>query len=171
MTSVVSSVVSSVPLDDNSIISDDESGHAITKLPDFQTLARDVQNRVDRRAGTDQMEDRRFREFFGTSLRVVEIIWTMLETESLLPDGCSPKHLLWALHFMKVYPKQAQGCAIVGASAGAVDPKTHHNWVWAFMNAIAELQDEVVSTRRINEYYFIINMSVYYTHTTRSTPD
>jgi len=95
----------------------------------------------------------------------------MLETESLLPDGCSPKHLLWALHFMKVYPKQAQGCAIVGASAGAVDPKTHHNWVWAFMDAIAELQDEVVSTRRINEYYFIINMSVYYTHTTRSTPD
>jgi hypothetical protein len=41
MASVVSPVVSSVPLDDNFIISDDESGN--NKLPDFQTLARDIQ--------------------------------------------------------------------------------------------------------------------------------
>ena len=46
---------------------------------------------------------------------------------------------------MKVYPKQSPGFLAVGASAGAVDPKTHHKWVWAFINAVANLVDVVVS--------------------------
>jgi hypothetical protein len=33
----------------------------------------------------------------------------------------------------------------VGASAGAVDPKTHRKWVWAFIDAVANLVDVVVS--------------------------
>jgi hypothetical protein len=156
------SVASTVPSDDDSSISGDELGHAISPLPDFQTLGWDIQNREDRRAGTDQMEDRRFREFFGASLLVVQTVWKMLEKNSLLPDGCHPKHLLWVLNFMKVYPKQAQACAIVGASAGAVDPKTHHDWVWAFMGAIAELEYDVVSTRRY--IILFINMSIYSHH-------
>ncbi len=46
---------------------------------------------------------------------------------------------------MKVYPKQSLGCLFVSASAGAVDPKTHRKWVWAFIDAIANLVDTVVS--------------------------
>ena len=46
---------------------------------------------------------------------------------------------------MKVYPKQSPGCSAVGASAGAVDPKTHRKWVWAFIDAITNLVDVVVS--------------------------
>jgi hypothetical protein len=46
---------------------------------------------------------------------------------------------------MKVYPKQGPGCSVVGASAGTVDPKTHRKWVWAFINAIADLVDVGVS--------------------------
>jgi hypothetical protein len=46
---------------------------------------------------------------------------------------------------MKVYPKQGPGCSVVGASAGTVDPKTHRKWVWAFINAIANLVDVVVN--------------------------
>jgi hypothetical protein len=46
---------------------------------------------------------------------------------------------------MKVYPKQGLGCAVVGASRGAVDPKTHRKWVWAFVEANSELVDLVVS--------------------------
>ena len=86
-----------------------------------------------------------FREFFGTSVLVVEKTWELLERDSLLPEGGRPKHLLWALHFMKVYPKQSPGCSAVGASAGAVDPKTHRKWVWAFIDAVANLDDVVVS--------------------------
>jgi hypothetical protein len=77
-----------------------------------------------------------FREFFGTSVLVVEKTWELLKRDSLLPEG---------LHFMKVYPKQSQGCSAVGASAGAVDPKTHRKWAWAFIDAVAKLVDVVVS--------------------------
>jgi len=46
---------------------------------------------------------------------------------------------------MKVYPKQSPGCSAVDASAGAVDPKTHRKWGWAFIDAVANLVDVVVS--------------------------
>jgi hypothetical protein len=56
------------------------------------------------------------REFFGKRVLVVEKVWELLERDSLLPEGGRPKHLLWALHFMKVYPKQSPGCLAVSAS-------------------------------------------------------
>jgi hypothetical protein len=94
-------------------------------------------------------EARHFREFFGTSMLVVEKVWELLERDSLLPEGGHPKHLLWALHFMKVYPKRSPGCLAVGASAGAFDPKTHRKWVWAFIDAVANLIDTVVSNHSV----------------------
>ena len=109
---------------DDDSISDEELGHILTPLPDFKALARDIQNRGARHTGTDRMESRHFCEFFSTSLVVVQKVWELLERDSLLPEGSDPKHLLWALHFMKVYPKQGPGC-------GAVDSKTHRKWVWA----------------------------------------
>jgi hypothetical protein len=86
-------------------------------------------------------EARAFRETFGTPLHNVERVWFLLDGEELQPPGGCPKHLLWALHFLKVYPLQAPGCAAFGASGGAVDPKTHRKWVWAYIEAIAELVD------------------------------
>ena len=35
-------------------------------------------------------------------------------------------------------------CGSIEAS-GAVDPKTHRKWVWAFIDAVANLDDVVVS--------------------------
>ena len=64
------------------------------------------------------------------------MVWSMLWEEDVVPEGGRPKHLLWALHFLKVYPLQAPGCAAVGGSVGAVDAKTHKKWVWAFIDAI-----------------------------------
>jgi hypothetical protein len=144
--------VSDAPKEDS--ISDEELGYMITPLPDFMVLARDIQNRGARRIGTDEMEARHFREFFGTSVLIVEKVWNLLERDSLLPERCNPKHLLWALHFMKVYPKQSSGCLAVGASDGAVDPKTHKKWVWAFIDAITELADVVVSQILRLYYYY-----------------
>ena len=114
-------------------ISKDEPGH----MPDFEALAQEIQIRVSRHVGTAATEAQHFCEFFGTSVLVVKKTWELLERDSLLPEGGRPKHLLWALHFMKVYPKQSPGCSAVGASARAVDPKTHRKWVWAFIDAVA----------------------------------
>jgi hypothetical protein len=49
----------------------------------------------------------------------------MLWVEDLLPEGSSPKHLLWALYFLKVYTLHASGCAAGGATGSAINPKTH----------------------------------------------
>jgi hypothetical protein len=88
---------------------------------------------------------------FGTSLHLVENLWFLLDQEDIQPVSGRPKHLLWALHFMKVYPKQAPGCAAVGVSGGAIDLETHRKWVWVYIKAVAELVDEVVS------YLFFFN--------------
>jgi hypothetical protein len=67
------------------------------------------------------MEAWLFREFFRTSVRVVEILWELV----LQPKGGRLEHLLWMLYFLKVYPKQGLGCSVVGVSAGTINPKTH----------------------------------------------
>ena len=52
---------------------------------------------------------------------------------------------------MKVYPKpkQSPGCSAVGASAGAVGPKTHHMWVGVFIDAVTNLVKVVASLTHI----------------------
>jgi len=61
-------MTSSVKSNDNSTSSDDELGQMLAPLPDFKALAGDIQNRNNCIIGTDQMEARHFREFFGTSV-------------------------------------------------------------------------------------------------------
>ncbi len=73
----------------------------------------------------------------------MEIIWELVICDKLHLMG---EQLLRALYFLKVYPKQGPGSAIlIGASNGAIDPKTHWKWVWAFIEAISKLVDVVVS--------------------------
>ena len=73
------------------------------------------------------------------------MVWDMLVEGGLLPKNGKPKHLLWTLYFLKCYPKEGPGCTAVGASKGAIDPKTMRKWVWLFLERICELADEVVS--------------------------
>ena len=63
----------------------------------------------------------------------------------LRPEKSQPKHLLWKLYFLKVYPREGPGCSGVGGSKGAVDSKTLRKWVWLFLERISELADNVVS--------------------------
>jgi hypothetical protein len=116
-------------------------------MPDFLAITRCLMNCPPRRSGHWLItKTRLFCEFFGTSERVVEVVWELIIRDELRPRGGCPEHLLWALHFLKVYPKQGPGCTAVSASNGAVDAKTHRKWVWAFIDAIAELVDVMVST-------------------------
>ena len=92
-------------------------------LPDFRAIARDIQNRTQHRVGAGSTEVRLFREFFGTSLLVVELVWKLIVQGEHLPQDGRPEHLMWCLHFLKVYPKQGPACSAVGGSLrGAVDP-------------------------------------------------
>ncbi len=117
----------------NKEIYEDVPGHMHMPMPDFEALARDIENRGSCHVGAATTVTRHFREFFGTSVLVIEKTWELFERDFLLPENGRLKHLLWALHFMNVYPKQSPGCLAVGTSAGAVDPKTQCKWVWVFM--------------------------------------
>ena len=125
---------------------EDGGGDYVSALKnEFFCAARDIQNRTSRIVGTAQMEDRRFRELFGARMEIVVHIWVMMEKDDLLPPKSKPKHLLWTLYFLKCYPKEGPGCAAVGESKGAIDPKTMRKWVWLLLERIGELADEVVS--------------------------
>ena len=110
----------------------------------FLRDAWDIQNRTSRSIGTATMEDRRSRGLFGARIKIVLKVWLMLLEDGLCPKKSKPKHLLWTLYFLKVYPREAPGCSAVGGSKGAIDPKTLRKWVWLFIERIAELADEVV---------------------------
>jgi hypothetical protein len=100
------------------------------ELPNFADITRNIQNRASCCVGLELKEAWLFCKFFGMSVRVIEILWELVVLNKLRPRGGHPEHLLWALYFMKVYPKQGPGCLFVGAFVGAVDPKTHRKWVW-----------------------------------------
>ena len=126
-------------------------------MPEFDANARDIQNQASHRVRTATMETRLFREFFGISMRVLEILWELLDRDSLPPKGGRRTHLLWALHLMKVYPKQGPGCVAAGLSAGAVNPKNHKKWVWEFIKDVSELVNVVVSNHTVRMAQSVTN--------------
>ncbi len=114
-------------------------------LPEFEMIPWDIQNQASCSVGAVLTEAWHFCKFFGSSGRFEEILWELILRDDLPPEGGHPKHLLWALYFLKVYPKQSLGCLVLGAAAGAVDPKTHCKWVWTYIKAIAKLVNMVAS--------------------------
>jgi len=113
----------SIEVDTSTVESDESDDDDSYNLPNFMSPARVIMNRNRNRRNDSSKatEMRIFRELFGTKLLVVENLWCLLDELSLHPEGGLPKHLHWALHFMKAYPPlQAQGCAAVGGSGGAV---------------------------------------------------
>ena len=108
-------------------------------------------------ASGDTVEKQRFKEFFGTSLEVVEILWEKLYEGDFLPDKSQPKHLLWTCYFLKVYPKQETGCSAMGGISGAISPKTMKHWVWGKNRRAG---------RRRGEYFILYCylLSLYHSH-------
>jgi hypothetical protein len=123
----------------------------------FMPTARDIMNRAPRKDASTMSEARFFSETFGTRLVIVEILWDLLDYHGLQPEDGRPKHLLWALHFMKAYPLQATGCATVGGSGGAVDAKTYRKRVWAYIKAVSLLVHKVVRILSLFIYCILLN--------------
>ena len=86
-------------------------------------------------------EDRDFREYFGCNVLNALIIWNLLRNLDFLPESGSHHHFLWSLCYMKQYPKTRAMCSI----CGGIDPATMRKWVWAYIAAIACLEEHVVS--------------------------
>ncbi|KAF0702403.1 hypothetical protein AaE_015956 [Aphanomyces astaci] len=97
---------------------------------------------LGRHSSTSTTNARRFVALFGTTLYVTSVLWAKLEPH---PRGGQPRHLLWALMFLKVY-----GTEHVHATIAAVDEKTYRKWSWTYIKALEDLT-EVVFNNRFDE--------------------
>ncbi len=64
---------------------------------------REIMNQSNKKIGAAAMEDRRFHSFFGARNEIILKVWGMLGEGGLRPETREPKHLLWALYFLKVF--------------------------------------------------------------------
>ena len=89
------------------------------------------------------VSDRRFRAHFGCSPDVCSDIWEKISrsTPGLSREGAMPKHLLWALNFLKSYDTED----ILAARFGTTRV-TLRKWIWFIVRRISCLKRRVVST-------------------------
>lgn len=76
---------------------------------------------------------RRYRSNFGASPSVTAFIWNRIKTD--LPKSAEPKHLLYALYFLKNYNSEH-----VNSSVWRCDEKTYRKWQWLILQEISQLK-------------------------------
>ena len=89
---------------------------------------------------------RRFKAHFGVDPNLCVTIWNRIANNGAFVyfttmHPPNPKHLLWALLFMKLYSSVS-----VLASMCRVDDKTFRKWTWFYVDAIAALDEQLVCT-------------------------
>jgi len=95
-------------------------------------------------------DDQCFGAHFGYSIiniNTPKVSRMILDTSLLIEveDGMT-SHMLWALHFMKCYPKEKETCTDTSQSIKKgliIYPKNHCMYVWSFIHVLPELESEV----------------------------
>jgi hypothetical protein len=106
----VSDVIHDTTEDDNDDVSDNDANDDKDEETDadvFFWAAQEIMNWSNKKIGTATMEERQFCSFFGIQKEIILKVWGMLGEGGLHPENSEPKHLLWALYFLKVYPRRA----------------------------------------------------------------
>jgi hypothetical protein len=81
-----------------------------------------------------------FRSAFNASPDVCSHVWEYVSYYELKPRKALPKHLLWALIFLKSYATEPFLAGLVGASE-----KTFRKWIWLMIETISRLYSKIVS--------------------------
>lgn len=79
---------------------------------------------------------RRFVASFGITPSTCQHMWETIEDS--VPRGGRPKHMLWALYFLKTY-----GSEHIASNVLQVDEKTYRKWLWIFVELMATIPDVV----------------------------
>ena len=104
--------------------------------------------------------NRLFHSFFGTSSQICSVLWDYIDPYNTIGKkykNVSPKHLLWALMFLKVYGTED----IHSTLAGGVDPKTFRKWCWIFIDYIGNLHVKLVSNDMFTILIDYVNFSAF----------
>ena len=105
---------------------------------DFMDMAKDMMGRDNK--GNPNLDNLRFRSTFGVSTIVCAKVWELIDLKNTIKNNTKPSHLLMALMFLKLYCPERVFSSIAG-----VDEKTCRKWAWLFVEAISDLEAEVVS--------------------------
>ena len=106
----------------------------------IELIAKETLCFPDNRRWNIKDKGRRFRACFGAPSEVVANLWNRIQSHRQIETGGKPKHLLWALVFLKVYSTSEILCSIVGWPS----VKTFTKWSWYFVERIAELKDDII---------------------------
>jgi hypothetical protein len=88
-------------------------------------------------------EDLRFRSHFGGPVALASRAWSKMIVSAILPPNLrSLRNYLMALMFMATYPKSEKKFC---DNVGGIDPKTMHKCIDPYVDALFELNFEVVS--------------------------
>lgn len=87
-------------------------------------------------------EDATFRERIGAPVVVVHQMWHLIQKNTSYCDGQPFLHYLWALVFLRNYPKEKTLCKLIGVR----DIKTFKRAAFPFISAMAAVASFVVST-------------------------
>lgn len=101
-----------------------------------RSIAMDLLSMTDK--GNDVTFMRKMRSCFGVSVHMVCTIWRILTEQEKMPDNAEPKHLFWALGFLKTYATEHSLAVWFKC-----DEKTLRKWVWIMIDALSSL--EIVS--------------------------
>ena len=104
---------------------------------------------------------RKFRSIFGASSGVVADIWNRIVEKNagdFDQPGAEPKHLLWALVFLKCYSTEEIHCALVGWPS----TNTFRKWSWYFVKKIKDLKYDVIKlSKRFDGYGKRVNSNCF----------
>ena len=108
----------------------------------FEELGCQIIWRRNNKVKSRMMIIRRYRAFFGTSPENVATAWQHLAPfiEPEHQQTAHPKHVLWALMFLKLY-----NSTDVLASFAGVSEKTFQKWQWRAIGWLADLEFYLVS--------------------------
>jgi hypothetical protein len=93
----------------------------------------------------------RFTGHYGVRPIIAALLWDYLLPWTTAKKTCTPKHLLWALHFLQTYDTE-----ITIASRFGVDEKTYRKWLWFILEGITTLVPQLVG------YAFLIFIMAFF---------
>ena len=94
--------------------------------------------------------DEVYSSFFGLTPETTCTAWDVISTPTVHPR-LLPKHLLWALLFLKQYGNER-----ILASIAKTTPKTYRKWIWIVLEGLCSRYSKVVSETYNYLFYFIL---------------
>jgi hypothetical protein len=108
---------------------------------------------INRELKSTSVAIERFTGHYGVRPIIAALLWDYLFEWTRSKKTCTPKHLLWALHFLTTYDTE-----ITIASRFGVDEKTYRKWLWFMLEGIVSLVPQLVRLLFLTIHFTILHL-------------